>query len=70
MLEKEQRTKIWQLSMCHLNPLASPSPPNSTKTQRNEKSTDAGISTTKIPGVERPLASKNMQLRTNTRDSS
>lgn len=37
IVEKEWTTKIWKLSLCHLNPLDSPSPTNSTKTQGNEK---------------------------------
>lgn len=36
-MEKEQRTKIWKVSLCHLNPLHSPGPRNSTKIQRNKK---------------------------------
>lgn len=62
--------KIWKLSSGLLNPLDSPSPPNSTKIQGNEKSTDMGICMKKIHGAERPLAWKNVQLRGNMRKGS
>lgn len=53
IVEKEPRTKICKLSLCHLNSLASPSPPNSTKMQGNEKSTNTSVSMTKVPGLEK-----------------
>lgn len=42
--EKKQRTKIWTLLLCYFNPPDGLSPPNCTKIQGNEKSTDAGVS--------------------------
>lgn len=53
IVEKEWTTKIWKLSLCHLNPLDSPSPTNSTKTQGNEKMYRHGDKHDKDPHAER-----------------
>lgn len=50
-----------------LTPLDSPSPPNSTKIQGNEESTDLGISVRKTHGAERPFGLEKRTTKGNIR---